>query len=350
MTQPLVSVVMVICNVDRFLAEAIDSVLGQTFTDFEFIIVDFGSTDNSKAIVARYAAKDDRIKFCEIPLCTLPVARNAGCLLARGQYIAVMDADDVCLPDRLEAEVDFLREHPSVALLGGAVQWVDATGKPMEVHSHPTGFQEIKSELATHCTFWHPTILMRRDAFASVGGYRGAFVYAHDYDLELRLAEKYECANLPDVVLKYRIHSTQVTLQKQRQQTLCKLAARVSATSRKCDNPDPIDAASEITPALLQGMGVNSATQENALASDCWIWVRNMKEAHEYTTALSSAHLMLNSNPVHVERWLIADLLLLVAQLYWKQGRFTRSVLAACHAVIKRPLILGRPFRFVLRR
>jgi hypothetical protein len=350
MTEPLVSVVMATRNADRFLAEAIESVLSQTLTDFEFVIVEFGSTDESKSIVARYSATDGRIKLHEIPVCSLPMARNAGCRVARGRFIAVMDADDVCLRDRLAVEVNFLKEHPNVALLGGSVQWIDSTGNSMEVHSHPTEFQEIKSELATHCTFWHPTILMRKEALIAVGGYREAFVYAHDYDLELRMAEKYECANLPDVLLKYRIHSSQITLKKQWRQTLCKLAARASATSRESGDLDPIDAAMEITPALLEKMGVNSAAQENALASDCWIWVRNMKGAHEYAAALSSAHLMLNSNPVHVERWLIADLQLLVAQLYWKQGKFIRSALAASRAVVTRPLILGRPLRLVLER
>lgn len=350
MSEPLISVVMAIRNVERFLVEAIESILGQTFTDFEFIIVDFGSTDESKSIVGRYAANDGRIRFHEIPACALPVARNAGCSLARGQFIAVMDADDVSLPLRLAVEVDFMERHPEVSLLGGAVEWIDTAGRPLGAHRHPTGFREIKSELTTHCTFWHPTVLMRKEAFASVGGYREAFVYAHDYDLELRLAEQFECANLPDVVLNYRIHPAQITLQKQRQQTLCKLAARTSASSRKSDDRDPLDAASEITPALLDKMGVDSVAQENALAADCWMWVRSMTAAREYTAALNSAHLMLGSRPVHVERWLIADLQLLVAQLYWKQGRFIKSLFAACHAVITRPLILGRPFRLVLGR
>jgi glycosyltransferase involved in cell wall biosynthesis len=323
---------------------------GRPYTDFEFVIVDFGLTDDSKSIISRYAANDDRIKFHEIPVCTLPVARNAGCSLARGEYIAVMDADDVCLPDRLKLEVEFMQKHPKVALLGGAVEWIDATCRPLGAHHHPTGFPEITSELTTHCTFWHPTILMRKEAFVAVGGYRGAFVYAHDYDLELRVADKYECANLSDVVLKYRIHSAQVTLQKQRQQTLCKLAARTSASSRKSDHCDPIGAVSDITPALLEKLGIDSAAQEKALVSDCWVWVRSMTAAREYTAALNSANLMLESKHVHVERWLIADLQLLVAQLYWKQGRFLESLLTACHAVITRPLILGRPFRLVLGR
>src|SRR5271170_5366269 len=125
MSKPLISVVMVICNVERYLAEAIESILGQSFEDFEFIIVDFGSTDKSKTIAGSYAAKDERVKFHEIPPCALPVARNAGCFLAQGRYIAVMDADDVSLQNRMASQVEYLENHPGVALLGGATEWVN---------------------------------------------------------------------------------------------------------------------------------------------------------------------------------------------------------------------------------
>ena len=106
--QPLVSVVMVIRNVEKFLPQAIESVLNQTFRDFEFIIVDFGSTDRSKDIAAGYAARDGRIRLSEIPTCSYIAAKIAACSLPKGRYIAIQDADDVSLPDRLKLEVDFL--------------------------------------------------------------------------------------------------------------------------------------------------------------------------------------------------------------------------------------------------
>src|ERR1700675_5081879 len=108
MSQPLVSVAMVECNVDRFLTQAIESILGQTFQDFDFIIVDFGSTDSSKSIISGYTASDSRVKFHEIPHCGLAEARNVACSLAQGKYIAVMDADDMSVPDRLAWEIDFM--------------------------------------------------------------------------------------------------------------------------------------------------------------------------------------------------------------------------------------------------
>ena len=122
MSNPLVSVVMVVCNVDHFLAESIESILGQTFREFEFIIVDFGSTDKSKAIAASYAAKDNRVKLHDAPHCALAEVRNFGCSLAQGEYIAIMDADDVSAPDRLMLETEFMENHPEVGLLGGATE------------------------------------------------------------------------------------------------------------------------------------------------------------------------------------------------------------------------------------
>lgn len=103
MQNPPISVVMVVCNADRFLAEAIESILGRTFSEFEFIIVDFGSTDKSRSIISSYAAKDSRVKFHTISNCSLAEARNSGCFLAQGRYIAIMDADDVSVQGRLKS-------------------------------------------------------------------------------------------------------------------------------------------------------------------------------------------------------------------------------------------------------
>jgi hypothetical protein len=350
MNNPLVSVVMVVCNVDRFLAESIQSVLRQTFTAFELIVVDFGSTDNSKGIISRFAAEDSRLRYYEIPHCGLAEARNAGCSLARGKYIAVMDSDDICLPCRLIGEVDFMEKYPEVGLVGGATEWIDATGREWGIHDCPTEDREIKAALPVYHPFFHPTILIRRQAFGLVGGYRSAFAQAEDYDLAMRISEHYRCANLKQVVLQYRIHVYQLSLQKRRQQTLCKLAAQASALSRKSGNPDPLNTVVEITPAVLAGLGVTYARQQREVASDRYQWIRNVCTVGEHSVALDAALEMLGSDLEHVERWLVADLRLLVARLYWKQGKFARSCLTTAHAVMTRPIMVGRPVKQLLRR
>ena len=350
MDNPLVSVAMVVCNVDRFLAESIESILKQTYREFEFIIVDFGSTDNSKSIASSYAVRDSRVKVHEIPHCGLAEARNASCSFAQGKYIAVMDADDVALPNRLSAEVDFMEKHPDVGVVGGATEWIDATGKGWGVHDCPTEDREIKSALPVYHPFFHPTLLIRKQAFDHVGRYRSAFAPAEDYDLTMRISEHYNCANLKQVVLQYRIHTYQLSLQKRQQQTFGKLGAQVSALSRAKGNPDPLNEATEITGAVLAQLGVTYAKQQQELALDRQQWIRNRCAVGEHTLALGAAVEILESDLKHVERWLIADLQILVARLYWRQGKFARSCLSAAHAFIMRPIIIVRPAKQLLGR
>jgi glycosyltransferase involved in cell wall biosynthesis len=346
MQNPSISVVMVAWNVEHFLAEAIESILGQSFKDFEFIIIDYGSTDNSKTIIASYAARDSRILFREIPHCSLPQARNAACQLARGQYMAIMDADDTCPPDRLLSEIDFMERHPDVALLGGAAEWMNASGQTLFVHVNPTGHQEIMSAMVTGCALYHPTALLRKQAFTRVGGYRTAFHASHDYDLFLRVAELYECANLKQVLLKRRIHPHQLSLHKRAQQTLCKLAAQVSAFRRRSGRPDPFNSTEEITPEVLAQLGVTYARQQSEMASGFRDWIRFMCMAGEYSSALRAAIEMAQSSDwKYVERWQIADLYLTISRLYWRQKSFWKSFLAAGHAVAVRPVVLGRPLK-----
>jgi hypothetical protein len=341
---------MVTCNVDRFLAESIESVLCQTFSDFKFIIVDFGSTDKSKSIISSYAAMDSRIRFHEIPNCGLGEARNAACALATGQYVAIMDADDIAVAERLEWQVEFMEKHLEVGLVGGAAELIDATAQPLCTNSFPSEDSEIQSALAVQCSFYQPAVLMRRDALIRVGSYRAAFGQSEDYDLWLRIAEHFRCANLKQVVLRYRIHPRQVSLQNRREQTVCKLAAQVSASRRRSGNPDPLDSVKEITCETLTALGVTEATKQRNLVSDCRRWIRHMCMAGEYSVALGTALEFLHEDWKSVERWQIADLHLTIASIHWKQRKLLKSFIAAGHAVMTRPAVIGRPLRPLLRR
>jgi hypothetical protein len=349
MNKPMISVVMVVCNVDLFLAESIESILGQTYTEFEFIIVDFGSTDNSKSIISSYAAKDSRIKFHIIPHCGLAEARNRACFLAQGQYIAIMDADDIAVKERLTWQVDFMEKHPEVGVLGGTVEWVDATGRPLLTTHQPVGNREIQSILPKENPLWQPTVLVRMEAFVSVGGYRAVFAQSEDYDLWLRIAERFQIANLEQVVLKYRIHPYQVTLRKRRQQVLCALAAQAAAMSRRNGNPDPLNSVEEITPAVLNALGVSEVTKQSTLAGEYLKWIRVVCMAGEYSGALNAViEILHSSDRKYAERWVIADLRLLAAGIYWRQKRFLRSVMTAVHAVMTRPIMVGRRLKPLL--
>ncbi|MGD0965373.1 MAG: glycosyltransferase [Candidatus Acidiferrales bacterium] len=347
---PLVSVVMVICNVERFLVEAIESIRVQTFHDFEFIILDYGSTDKSKAIVLSYAATDSRIRLSTIPPCTYIEAKIAACSLAQGRYIAIQDADDNSFANRLLWEVDFMENNPLVGVVGGAADWINAEGRFLHVFAPPTGNDEIKATLPTSSPFVHSSVLMRRDTFTQVGGYRRVFPYAEDYDLFLRISEHSHCANLAQVIVQYRIHPHQLSLRTRRQQTIAKLAAQVAASARRTRGVDPLDCAQEMSEALLLELGVSPARIQAELFFEYRNWIRNTFVAGEYSMALKTAVEVLGSNWEDIDRRQIADLRLTVARLFWKQKRFVRSFIAACHAVITKPIIAGDLFESLLRR
>jgi GT2 family glycosyltransferase len=350
MNKPTVSVLTVTRNVERFLPECIESILAQTFTDFEFVIVDFGSSDNSKSIISHYAATDSRIKFHIIPGCGLAEARNAGCFLAQGRYIAIMDADDVSVPNRLRWGVEFMEKHPEVGVVGGAVEWINSAGQPLMIAHHPSGDQELQSALLTHSVLWQPTVLIRGDAFALVGGYRNVFAQAEDYDLWLRIAERFQIANLEQVVLRYRIHPHQVSLRKRTQQTLGILAAQASASARRHGKPDPLDSVKEITPTLLAGLGIPEDRQKRELARHYQHWITHMYRAGEYAVALDGALALLQPPQEHVERRQKADLYFMVARLWLKQKKLAKGFLAMGRAVITWPIVVVDILESLLRQ
>jgi hypothetical protein len=269
-----------------------------------------------------------------------------------------MDADDVSLQERLMRGVEFLEKHPEVGVVGGAVDWIDAAGTilanvvpPAGVTLRPpVGNCEIQSALVNYNPFWQPSILMRREAFALVGGYRPAFAPTEDYDLWLRISEHFEMANLKQVILNYRIHPYQVSVRRRKQQTLCTLAARASAASRRNGKPDPLSSVEEVTPAVLVGLGVGEAKQQLALANEYRGWIHSLWGAGEWSGALNAAIEMLRSSDwKYIDRRMMADMRLEVAALYWKNHRFLKGIVTAGHAVITRPRIAARPLRPLFR-
>jgi glycosyltransferase involved in cell wall biosynthesis len=226
---PTVSVLMPVHNAERYLGEAVESILGQTFADFEFLIVDDGSTDRSRAILERYAAQDQRIHLTSRPNTGYAVALNELLSLARGQLVARMDADDVALPERLARQVDYLRAHPDVVCVGSAVHFIDAGGRFLR-DRHPGMEHEAIQEraLAGDCALNHPSVMMRR-----AGGYHVEFMPAEDLDLWLRLGEIGRLTNLPDVLMKYRQHEASFSERHQQLQLERSAAAVLEACRRR---------------------------------------------------------------------------------------------------------------------
>jgi glycosyltransferase involved in cell wall biosynthesis len=205
---PAVSVLMPVYNAERYVAEAVESILKQTFTDFEFIIINDGSTDRTLEILQRYAEQDSRIRLISRENRGLIKTLNEGVDLATASYIARMDADDISYPDRLFKQINFLKEHPNYVAIGSKTRLIDEDGDPLSLFSLDTTHKEI--DLA-HLqgiggAIAHPVAMFRKDKFYSVGQYRAEFIYAEDLDLWLRMAEVGELGNLPDLLLDYRQH------------------------------------------------------------------------------------------------------------------------------------------------
>jgi glycosyltransferase involved in cell wall biosynthesis len=208
MSQPLlVSVLMSVYNSERYVGDAIDSILNQTHREFEFVIIDDGSSDHTPQILDAYAAGDPRIRLLHRENRGIPKTRNELLALARGELIMVMDSDDIAHSDRLAAQVKFLQQNPSVVWVGGAFELMDDQGRLLTCIQMPNSDQEIQGLLVKgHTSFLHPTAMIRRSAILQVGGYDETFSTAHDLDLWLKLSEIGQLANLPQPVVKYRIH------------------------------------------------------------------------------------------------------------------------------------------------
>lgn len=228
---PRVNVVMSVYNDEHYLRQAMESILNQTFRDFEFIIINDGSTDRTPKILRNF--DDDRIILVENPhRIGLAQSLNKGLRMARGKYIARMDADDVSHPMRLDLQVQFLDAHPEIALLGTAFAVKDqATGKIREIR-HPTTGGAIREFLCEDNPFCHGSVMARLECMLGVGGYRPEFALSQDYDLFLRVAEAYEMANLEEVLYQRHWHPHTATSSRGTEQSRYRNLARELALRR----------------------------------------------------------------------------------------------------------------------
>ena len=205
---PLVSVLMPVFNGEKYLTAAINSILRQTYTNFEFLVLDDGSTDKSVPIVQSF--KDARIRhIISHENSGIERTLNKGLKLAQGKYIARMDCDDVSLPHRLQCQVAFMEQNPEIGVLSAAIQ-ILKYGHADKVRRWPATDDAIKIHLLFQNPLSHPVIMMRKE---TIDGFYYPFdcQYAEDYRLWTILANHTKFANLPDILLHYRVHPNQIT-------------------------------------------------------------------------------------------------------------------------------------------
>ncbi len=209
---PAVSVVIPCYNAARYLESALASVQAQTFTDFEIIVVNDGSTDHSLALLEKIAAREPRLRILSRPNTGIVGALNDGLAAARGEFIARMDADDLCLPERFAKQVAYLRAHPDCVCVGSYFNYIDDRSARVKWNPRETDHEKIVANLLAGDggSLIHPAIMMRRDAVARAGGYRVEAQWVEDLDLYLRLAQIGRLTNLPEFLLDYRYHSQSV--------------------------------------------------------------------------------------------------------------------------------------------
>lgn len=248
MSDPAISVVMPVYNARPYLAEAVESVLGQTCGDFELLLIDDGSTDGSREDIEGF--KDRRVRLFLREHAGLINVLNFGLAEARAPVIARMDSDDVSLPERFERQLAFLRAHPEVVVLGTRVRFIDAEGRPIRdpfapPEEHEDLVRALVDPLAANPIF-HPSAMFRREAALACGGYRTPFVVCEDWDFWVRIARLGRLHVLPEVLLLLRKHGQNVTAVQLARNIAGNLRARVCHGVWQATGVDMVDQAPDL--------------------------------------------------------------------------------------------------------
>jgi len=213
-----VSVLMPVFNAEKYLCAAVESILAQTFRDLELIILDDGSTDATLRMLREFQKGDPRIRVISRENQGVVKTTNQLIGLAQGEYVALMDSDDIALPERLALQVAFLRKNPEVVCVGGSFELIDAEGRYLTLLRQPETDRDIQRlNLVGHNSVHNPCVMIRREPLVRLGGFDPGFHPTADLDLWLRIGEVGKLANLREPLLRYRVHSSSISAQTQSQ-------------------------------------------------------------------------------------------------------------------------------------
>jgi glycosyltransferase involved in cell wall biosynthesis len=292
---PVASVLLPVFNGRDYLVPAVESVLNQTFTDFELLLLDDGSTDGSREILESFAHRDLRCQVHSWPNRGIVATLNAGLQLAVGRYIVRMDCDDICAPDRFNKQVKFLDDHPDYVLIGSRVLWIDPEGMPLRISGDYLDHCDIDAEnMRGRTSPTHPAATIRKAALKRVGAYRDGFRHAEDLDLFLRLAEVGKIANLPEVLLSYRQHFKKIGHRFSEEQGVAARNAVIQASHRR-----GLD-----TEAVIAKLDAPLPVQKSWETLQCWGWWA-LANGH-VATARKHAIGALRARPLSLKNWQLA--------------------------------------------
>ena len=273
---PSISVVMPVYNYGHLIKESIDSVLTQSMLDFELIIVNDGSLDNSSEIAHSYL--DKRLKVIDFPenRGNYP-ARNAGMRMATGKYICVTDADDLCLPDRLEKQFLFMEMNKEIGLIGGGYKTADSSRNVFR----ETDYEIIKIMLLRYCYLHHPTCMIRTKFVEKYNlYYNESYRYASDHDWEVRASSFFPISNINDPVLLYRKHARQISINKRNEQSI--FADQIRLNQLSFFGIEPTKLEKELHLAFINGV-------PDSRINEKWIdqWINRLLETNRNTRCFS---------------------------------------------------------------
>lgn len=283
---------MPVYNAERYVGDAVQSIVSQTWRDWEFIIIDDGSTDRSSEILRDWAAREPRIRLIARANTGYLQALNDGLSLAAGEFIARMDADDVAIAERLERQIAFLESHPECVAVGSALLRIDADGDVLCEEPMPETHEEIEARLFNGLgALGHPAVTMRRATLTEVGGYREAYYGAEDHDLWLRLAEHGRLANLRQALLMSRVHAENFTFvhyERSRSAVGAVVADACRRRGRPCPAHDLVDS----------GPPQSGIDRMRA-------WTRSALYAGHYRTGRKHALAIWRADPRQADSWVL---------------------------------------------
>jgi hypothetical protein len=236
---PAVSVLMPVRDAALYLDEAIGSLIGQSLRDFEIVAVDNGSTDATPSILARWAEQEPRLRVVSLGRARLPECLNHAASIARAPFLARLDGDDVAAPERLRAQLAAFAERPALGLVGSAATLIDAAGRWLGEMHPPLTDEEIRKRQEASSAFVTSSTMVRTELFWRVGAYRQGLNISDDFDLWVRTAEQCEVANLAELLVSYRVHSSSTTSRQAVRMAMAALCVTGAAEARRRGVPEP---------------------------------------------------------------------------------------------------------------
>ncbi len=227
---PLLSVIMSIFNGEKYVKETVESVLNQSFRDFEFIIVNDGSTDGTSEILRSF--KDERIRIINQENRGLTKSLNRSIGGSEGRYVGRIDCGDIAFEKKFEVQLNFLEGNRDIYGVGTWANLIDEKGNMVGMLKYPTEYEKIRKVILRYNPFVHPSLVFRKEMFDEIGLYDESFEFAQDYDLMLRAVSRFNIVNLPEVLLNYRVSEEAISSRKMKKQEYYALKARIKALSQ----------------------------------------------------------------------------------------------------------------------